>query len=106
MARIFSGGILLFYILLTLTQSFHWTNEISFRKTFLRHYPADVRAHRSLAGAYARFDRYEEAIDCAKKAKALAPMMPEIYLDLANLYWKTGRTDLAEEELKNIKKVP
>lgn len=106
LSRIFAVGILLFYILLTLTQSFYWTNEISFRKTFLQHYPANVRAYRSLAGAYARFDRYEEAIVYMKKAKALAPMMPEIYLDLANLYWEAGKKDLAEREARNIKKVP
>lgn len=101
--RTLSVGILVFCVLQVWTQSLHWTNEISFRKTMLEYYPHNVRAYRSLAGAYGRFHRYKEAVLYTQKAQALAPKMVENYLDLAVLYREMGKDVKAAAELKKAR---
>jgi hypothetical protein len=99
-------GLLILYITLVFTKGLLWTNEISFRKNFLVYYPDNLRAYRSLAGAYVRFQQYDDAAICIKNARALNPQAAETYLDLADIYSKQGRPDLAAQEMSHVRLVP
>ncbi len=99
-------GLLILYITLVFTKGLLWTNEISFRKDFLVYYPDNLRAYRSLAGAYVRFQQFDDAAVCIKNARILHPQAVETYLDLADVYSKQGRPDLAAQEMSHVSLVP
>jgi len=106
MAATIGGGLLMMCVLLVVAKGLLYTNEISFRKNLLRHYPNSVQAHRALAGAYVRFKCYDDAITSIKKAQALNPGMVENYLELADIYHRQGKPDLAAQEMAHIRMTP
>ena len=93
-----------FYAVEVLTMTLQWKNEITLRRTFLRFYPQDPRAHRNMGGAYARFGRWEQAIAAVQQAQRLAPRDITYSLDLAELYERQGQLPLALKELSMVLK--
>jgi tetratricopeptide (TPR) repeat protein len=95
-----AGGILIFYSILTLARGFVFKNEITIRQEFVRYYPKSPIAHRSLAGAFKRFDLIAEAKDELHIAKTIDPNQSETYIDLAGIYLEEGRGNDAVVELQ------
>ena len=71
-------------------------------RLFLEKYPDVAPVRSDLGAALAGAGRYEEAIAEYKRALQLKPL-PEVRLNLALAYYKTGKLSLAVAELKKVR---
>ena len=71
-------------------------------KPYLKRYPTDVAAIRMLAELAGRLQRYIDAENLLNRAIELAPSFAPARFNLATVFYRTGRTPRAIEELERL----
>ncbi len=92
------AGLLIFYIMLTVSRNAQWKYPVVFYEELLKLSPYSFMAHNNLGLEFERRGQYEKAISQYKKAIEIMPDLLEAHSNLANLYYKTARFKDAERE--------
>jgi tetratricopeptide (TPR) repeat protein len=83
----------------------YWNNGIALFSHAIDVTQNNWLAYNNLGVAYARFDRYSEAIDACQQAVKINPYYDEAYLNLGNAYVGLGRDTEAIDAYQQVVKI-
>lgn len=95
MSKLFLGGLLVFYALVTIKQNEYWKEPVSFYSRILKFNPESVVAYTGLGVAYEERGRINEAIKAYQKAISLGFAYQKPYNNLGLIYYGLGRNEEA-----------
>lgn len=98
------SGLVIFYILLTISRNTEWKYPVVFYERLIKFSPNSFMAHNNLGLEYQRRRQYDKGISEYKKALIIAPGLLEARSNLANLYYEMGRFKDAEREYAIVQK--
>ena len=94
--------VLIVFSVMTLQRNRAWANGLSLWEATERTSPENVRPHLNLAGEYEKFGRLDDALAEYAHALALVPGVPVAMSNMAALYTRQQRLDLAKPILLDL----
>jgi len=99
------AGLIIFYILLTISRNAEWKYPVVFYERLIELSPDSFMAHNNLGLEYQRRHQYDQGIAEYKKALSISPGLLEAHSNLANLYYEIKRFKDAEREYAIVEKI-
>ncbi|MCK9572282.1 MAG: tetratricopeptide repeat protein [Candidatus Omnitrophica bacterium] len=99
-----SFGMIIFYMFLTASRNYEWSNPIVFYQKIISVSPSSFQARNNLGLEYEHKGMFKEALKEYQQALRIKPDLIEARSNLANLYFKLGRYADALKEYQAVEK--